>query len=43
MPSNALYIYWITRAAVTAFLLTGLLAGLVYGTVLLHRRLLGKE
>ncbi len=31
MPPTAVYFYWVTRAALTASLLTALLAGLYYG------------
>jgi len=30
MPPSAISFYWVTRAALTAFLLTALLAGLYY-------------
>jgi len=30
MPPSAIFFYWVTRAALTAFLVTALLAGLYY-------------
>jgi hypothetical protein len=38
MPPSAIFFYWVTRAAVTAFLLTALLAGLYYGARFLLER-----
>jgi len=32
MPPSAIFFYWVTRAALAAFLLTALLAGLYYGS-----------
>jgi len=31
MPPSAIFFYWVTRAALTAFLLSALLAGFYYG------------
>ena len=38
MPPSAMFLYWVTRAAVTAILVTALLAGCYYGV----RFLLGR-
>lgn len=38
MPPTAIYFYWVTRAALAAFFLSALLAGLYYGV----RFLLGR-
>jgi hypothetical protein len=38
MPPSAAFFYWITRATVSAFLLTGLLVGLYYGARFLLSR-----
>lgn len=35
MPPSAIYFYWVTRCAVIAFLLTGLLAATALGARLL--------
>jgi len=43
MPPSAIYFYWVTRSAVIAFVLTGLLAATAFGARFLlqeiHRRI----
>jgi len=38
MPPSAVFFYWVTRAAVTAFLVTALLAAAYYGARFLFGR-----